>query len=193
MLGIGAVNVLFVPFLRDAFAVEPAALGGIQAAQGVGMLVGALMMGMLGKRLSPLKIAIIAMAGLGLGIGVTGMAPVLGFIVAALPVVGFTLPPLNASLSTMLQRGIPEGLLGRAGSVMDMASSITNLISMGLAGWIAGAIGFRETFVLAGTIILIAGIVMGWMLRADKSIYSDHEINQQEQERVSLQEVLAGD
>ncbi len=193
MLGIGAVNVLFVPFLRDAFAVEAAGLGGIEAAQGVGMLIGALLMGALGKRLSPQKIAVIAMVGLGLGIGVAGMAPVLGLIVAAMPLVGFTLPPLNASLSTMLQRGIPEGLLGRAGSVMEMASSLTNLISMGLAGWIAGVVGLRETFVLAGTIVLIAGIAMGWMLKSYKSIHSEQEINQQERGSVQMQEVLAGD
>jgi len=193
MLGIGAVNVLFVPFLRGAFAVEAAGLGGIEFAQGVGMLIGALLMGALGKRFLPRNIAVLGMVGLGLGIGATGMAPVLGLIVAAMPLVGFTLPPINASLTTMLQRGIPEALLGRAGSVMEMASSLTNLISMGLAGWIAGVVGLRETFVLAGAIVLIAGLAMGWMLKADKRIHADQEKNQQERGRVQLQEVLAGD
>jgi len=193
MLGIGAVNVLFVPYLRDAFDVKAAGLGGIEAVQGVGMLIGALLMGALGRRLSPLRIAVMAMIGLGLGIGVAGMAPALGLIVAAMPLVGFTLPPLNASLSTMLQRGIPRGLMGRAGSVMEMASSLTNLISMGLAGWIAGAVGLRETFVLAGAIVLIAGIAMGWMLKAAKNIHSVQENNQQARCSVQTQEMLAGD
>ena len=193
MLGIGAVNVLFVPFLRDAFDAEAAVLGGIDTAQGAGMLLGALSMGVLGKRFSPLRISVVAMVGLGLGIGAAGMAPALGLIVAAMPLIGFTLPPLNASLSTMLQRGIPDGLLGRAGSVMEMASSLTNLISMGLAGWIAGVVGLRETFVLAGAIVLIAGIVMGWILKAEKSVHSDQEVTQQERGSVQIQEVLAGD
>jgi predicted MFS family arabinose efflux permease len=74
-----------------------------------------------------------------------------------------------------------------------MASSLTNLISMGLAGWIAGVVGLRETFVLAGAIVLVAGITMGWMLKDDKNIHSVQENNQQERGRVQTQEVLAGD
>lgn len=193
MLGIGAVNVLFVPFLRDAFVVDPITLGGIETAQGVGMVLGALSIGMLAKRLSPLKISVVAMIGLGLGIGAFGLAPALSLIVAAMPLIGFTLPPINASLSTMLQRGIPDSLLGRAGSVMDMASSLTNLLSMGLAGWVAGILGLRDTFVLAGAIILIAGIAMGWMLQADQTANGDRDTYQQAQGGAQIQEVLAGE
>ncbi len=193
MLGIGAVNVLFIPFLRDAFVVEPKILGGIETAQGVGMVIGALAIGALAKRLSSLKISVVAMIGLGLGIGAIGFAPVLGLIVAAMPLVGFTLPPLNASLSTMLQRGIPEGLLGRAGSVMEMASSLTNLLSMGLAGWIAGVLGLRETFVLAGVIILLAGVAMGWMLQTNQVANPNRDTDQQALGVSQMQEVLAGD
>jgi predicted MFS family arabinose efflux permease len=193
MLGIGAVNVLFVPFLRDAFVVDPKILGGIETAQGAGMVLGALSIGALAKRLSSLKISVVAMIGLGLGIGVFGLAPALSLIVAAMPLIGFTLPPINASLSTMLQRGIPDGLLGRAGSVMDMASSLTNLLSMGLAGWIAGILGLRETFVLAGAIILIAGVAMGWMLQTDQTANGDRDTYQQAQSGAQIQEVLAGE
>ena len=187
MLGIGAVNVLFVPFLRDAFVVDPTILGGIETAQGVGMVLGALSISALARKLSSLKISVAAMIGLGIGICAFGLAPALSLIVAAMPLIGFTLPPINASLSTMLQRGIPEGLLGRASSVMDMASSLTNLLSMGLAGWIAGMLGLRETFVLAGGIILIAGVAMGRMLQADQEAY------QQVQPGAQVQEVLAGE
>jgi predicted MFS family arabinose efflux permease len=68
-----------------------------------------------------------------------------------------------------------------------MASSLTNLLSMGLAGWIAGMLGLRETFVLAGGIILIAGVAMGRMLQADQEAY------QQVQPGAQVQEVLAGE
>jgi predicted MFS family arabinose efflux permease len=82
-----------------------------------------------------------------------------------MPFVGFTLPPLNASLNTMLQRGIPREMLGRAGSVTDMATSLTNLISMGAAGWLGDLLGLRETFMLGGLLCLMGGLSMGWMLR----------------------------
>jgi hypothetical protein len=48
-------------------------------------------------------------------------------------------------------------------------------------------LGLRETFVLAGGIILIAGVAMGRMLQADQEAY------QQVQPGAQVQEVLAGE
>jgi DHA3 family macrolide efflux protein-like MFS transporter len=169
MLGIGAVNVLFVPFLRHTFGVSPEALGGVQTAQGVGMLLGGLLMGGLGKRLPPRLVSVASMVMLGVGIGLFGVSPVYAMTLVIMPFVGFTLPPLNAALSTMLQRGVPKEMLGRAGSVTDMAISLTNLISMGAAGWLGDLLGLRETFMLGGLLCLIGGLAMGWMLRGHEA------------------------
>jgi MFS family permease len=169
MLGLGAVNVLFVPFLRHAFNVRPEALGGVQAAQGAGMMIGALAMGGLGKRISPLTVSVIALVILGLGIGLFGLAPAYVFTVVLMPFIGVTIPPINAALSTMLQRGVPRDMLGRAGSVMDMAITLTNLISMGAAGWLGSLIGLRETFLLGGALIIVGGLAMGWILRKEEA------------------------
>ena len=76
---------------------------------------------------------------------------------------------------------------------MEMASSLTNLASMGLAGWIAGVNGLRETFVLAGVIVLIAGIVMGWMLKVDINKSPSQEKYRHAYENTQVREVLAGD
>lgn len=108
MLGIGAVNVLFVPFLRHTFGVSPEALGGIQTAQGAGMLLGGLLMGGLGKHLPPRLVAVASMVMLGVGIGLFGLSPVYAMTLVIMPLVGLTLPPLNAALNTMLQRGFPR-------------------------------------------------------------------------------------
>jgi MFS family permease len=101
-----------------------------------------------------------------------------------MPLVGLTLPPLNAALSTMLQRGVPKEMLGRAGSVTNMATSLTNLISMGAAGWLGDLLGIRETLMLGGLMCLMGGLTMGWMLRGHeagfvlpaKEIFVQHEV-----------------
>lgn len=184
MLGIGAVNVLFVPFLRHAFGVSPEALGGIQTAQGVGMLFGGLLMGGLGKRLPPRLVSVASLVLLGIGIGLFGVSPVYAMTLVVMPFVGLTLPPLNAALSTMLQRGVPKEMLGRAGSVTNMATSLTNLISMGAAGWLGDLLGLQETLMLGGLMCLLGGLTMGWMLRGHeagivlpaKEILRQHEV-----------------
>jgi DHA3 family macrolide efflux protein-like MFS transporter len=171
LLGLGAVNVLFVPFLRNMFHVEPAALGVVETAQGVGMLLGGLAIGALGRKLSSIRIAFVSTVMLGLGICVFGMAPTYTFILVIMPVIGLTLPPLNASLNTLMQTNVPSQMLGRSGAVIDMSATVANLISMGLAGVLADAIGFRETFILGGIMIAIGGLMMGWLLqRSARSI-----------------------
>jgi DHA3 family macrolide efflux protein-like MFS transporter len=170
MLGLGAVNVLFIPFLRHIFQAPIEALGGLEAAQGAGMLLGGLLIGALGKRLHPILVAVLAMLLLGLSVGLFGFAPAYGYAFVLLPLAGFTLPPINASLQTLLQRGVPNKILGRAGSVMDMAISVANLFSMGVAGWLGDLIGLRETFILSGLMLMLGGLAMGWILRKEQPI-----------------------
>jgi MFS family permease len=165
MLGLGAVNVLFVPFLRHVFGAPPEALGGIQASQGVGMLVGGLLIGVLGKKLRPLTVALIAMMLLSVAVVAFGFIPDYAFVFFVMPIAGFALPPLNASLQTMFQKGVPQHILGRAGSVMDMTVTLANLISMGAAGWMGDLIGIRQTFVFSGVLLLVGGLSMAWMLK----------------------------
>jgi MFS family permease len=165
MLGIGAVNVLFIPFLRHTLGASPEAIGGVQAAQGVGMLLGGFVIGSLGKSISPRSVSVGSMILLGVGVGLVGLSQIYGTVLLIMLLVGFSIPPLNAALDTMLQRGVPREMLGRAGSVNGMATSITNLVSMGAAGWLSTLVGLRETFLLGGAIVLLGGLAMGWMLR----------------------------
>ncbi|OGO16418.1 MAG: hypothetical protein A2Z14_08845 [Chloroflexi bacterium RBG_16_48_8] len=169
MLGLGAVNVLFIPFLRHIFQAPIEALGGLEASQGAGMFLGGLIIGTLGKRLRPIVIAVIAMLILGLSIGLFGFAPAYGYAFILMPLAGFTFPPINASLQTMLQRGVPGEILGRAGSVMEMAISVANLFSMGVASWMGDLIGLRETFILSGVMLILGGLAMGWILRKEQA------------------------
>jgi predicted MFS family arabinose efflux permease len=188
MLGLGAVNVLFIPFLRHIFKAPIEALGGLEAAQGAGMFVGGLMIGALGKRLSPLIVAVVAMLLLGVSVGLFGFAPAYSYAFILLPLAGFTLPPLNASLQTMLQRGVPNEILGRAGSVMDMAISVANLFSMGVAGWMGDLIGLRETFIISGIMLVLGGLAMGWILRAEKDKPAE-ELENPGEEALAVQEL----
>ncbi len=118
---------------------------------------------------------------LGVGVGLVGVSQIYGTVLLIMLFVGFSLPPLNAALDTMLQRGVPREMLGRAGSVNGMATSITNLVSMGAAGWLSALVGLRETFLLGGAIVLLGGLAMGWMLRG-------HNIETRMSSRVSAGE-----
>jgi DHA3 family macrolide efflux protein-like MFS transporter len=164
MLGIGGIDAVVVPFLRHVFQAPPEALGAVMTAQGLGMLVGGLAISRLGSRLSPLRVAVVSMLMLGTGIVLCGSAPAYGVLLIILPFVGLSIPPLNASLQTMLQQGVPQEMLGRAGAVTDVAITIAQLVSLAGIGWVASLMGMRQTFIVAGALIATGALALRWTL-----------------------------
>ncbi|MGA9532161.1 MAG: MFS transporter [Anaerolineales bacterium] len=164
VLGVGAVDVLFVPFMRYAFSAPPEALGVLMTAQGVGMLLGGGLMSALGKRMAPRTVAAASLGVLGLGTAALGLAPAYWLALPVMALIGLALTPLNAALQTILQRGVPAELLGRAGSVVDMFIGLAQLLSMGGAGWFGDAIGLRQTYELAAGLLIAGAVVLALLL-----------------------------
>jgi DHA3 family macrolide efflux protein-like MFS transporter len=165
LLGIGGVDVLIVPFTRFAFNAAPEALGVLMTAQGVGMVVGGLLAGVLARKLSPLVISVSTMLVLGVAVAAFGMAPTYLAGLLILPWAGLALAPLNASLQTLLQQGVPGNMLGRAGALTEMASTTAQLVSMGGAGGMAALVGLRPTFVIGASLMGLGALAMGGLLR----------------------------
>jgi DHA3 family macrolide efflux protein-like MFS transporter len=165
LLGIGGVDVLIVPFTRFVFNLAPQALGLLLTLQGIGMMAGGLIAGWLGRKVPPVVIAVSSMVLLGVAMAAFGEAPTYLAGMLIIPWAGLALAPLNASLQTILQQGVPGHLLGRAGALTEMASTLAQLISMGGAGAMAGWAGLRMTFVLGGGLIVLGAASMGTLLR----------------------------
>lgn len=145
----------------DWFGGDGFAASAVEAAAGIGMLVGSL--GMLvwggGKRLVPVLVG----AGLAIGAGciVCGILPqsvfpafvgLIGFIFAATAL-------FNAPVIPLMQKRIaPE----RFGRVMGLFGSITTLASpvgLFIAGPAAEALGVNRWFVIAGVIMVVAMVL----------------------------------
>ncbi len=165
LLGVGGVDTLFVPYLRHSFQAPPEAMGVVMTAQGMGMLIGGLVVGRLGDRARPLAVSVVAMIVLALGIAGIGAAADYFWVLAAAVVIGLSLPPVNAGLQTLLQQGVPAEMLGRAGSVVDTVLTVSQLTSVAGAGWVAAWVGVRPAFVVAGALIGGGGLLLGWRLR----------------------------
>lgn len=163
LLGIGAVDVLFVPFVRFAFGAGPEALGGIMTVQGVGMVAAGLLLSAFSRRLRPLTVAVCSLMMLGISVAGFGLAPTYTVGLLVIPWVGFAVPPLNASLQTILQQGVPKEMIGRAGSVVDMSISVSHLLSMAGAGWLGDLLGLRQAYVFGGAMMVI-GALVSWVL-----------------------------
>ncbi|MCD6291247.1 MAG: MFS transporter [Anaerolineae bacterium] len=159
MLGLGAVNVLWVPYMDRYFGIGPRGLGIMDSVQGVGMLIGSLIVGNLAGRLRKGWLMAGSIAVIGVGISAVGISPTFSLILVAIFIVGFFIPPAQAAGTTLIQMSVANVQLGRVNAAIGTVVTVANLISMGGAGVAGDAIGIREVFLFCGAMSVLAALV----------------------------------
>ncbi|MBN1955103.1 MAG: MFS transporter [Anaerolineae bacterium] len=196
-LGIGAINVAWIPFMQRTFGLEAEGLGAVDASQGVGMVIGAAVLGTLMRRFSKRQMAGWGIVGIGVAIGLIGLAPpfslvdlfptlqveaavadlAMGERLLRMPLLlllysvalGVALVPAQSALITMMQLAVPDLKRGRVGSVLNALTTAAGLISMAAAAAFGEAIGLRTVYVLSGSIVAVAGVLGLVVLRDPES------------------------
>ena len=158
MLGIGAVNVLIVPLIVNDLKVPLTWFGGIELAQTSAMIISGSMIAVLATRFSPTRIISLTLIVIGLAIAFISTIGSIWQLVPILFVVGFAVTPMQASISTVIQTSTEDRMRGRVGAALSTLISTSSLISMGLAGVLAEAIGVRNVFIVGGAITILAGL-----------------------------------
>ena len=163
MLGLGAVNVLFVPLIVDDLRVSPTWMAGIDGAQVAGMLVAAGLVTTLVRYLAPTTIISIGLAGIGVCIGLVAGVSAVWQVIAILLVVGLLVTPLQAMAQTLVQTSVADATRGRVVSVLQASMSTASVASMAIGGVLGDVIGIRGVFVAASGFVLAAS-VLSWIL-----------------------------
>jgi sugar phosphate permease len=169
MLGLGAVNVLIVPFLVNHLFVHTEALGFIDAAQVVGMVLGSGLVTALAARLKAARIIVGGIMLIGLFVALFGASTAVWMALVSLFFVGLFLTPVQAAASTLLQANIPNDKRGRAGAAMNTVITLASVVSMGLSGMLGEALGVRQVFYLSGLITAFAGLLAAILMRSPAS------------------------
>ena len=169
-LGVGAIQVVWVPFLDRTFGVGAEGLGIVDSIQGAGMIVGGVAMGFLTARMSKT-----AMIGWGLGlIGLTlcgmGLAPAFGYVVVCSFALGVLLVPMQSALMTIMQLAVPDLKRGRVGSAQNALTMAAGMISMGAAAAFGELAGLRTVYLVCGLIISSAGLLGTFVLQEPESV-----------------------
>lgn len=165
MLGLGAVNVLFVPLIIKDLAVSPTWMAGIDAAQTVGMLGAAALVTTLARRLAPTTIITIGLVGIGVCIGLVSGVSAVWQVMLILLVVGLFVTPLQAMVQTLVQTSTGDATRGRVVSLVQASMSTASVVSMAVGGVLGDLIGIREVFLAAGGFVLVAAGVSWVMFR----------------------------
>lgn len=159
MLGLGAVNVLLVPFVVGDLGVSESWFGAIEASQVSSMVLSGALVAALASRFRPDRIVVTGMIGIGIVLaGIATVTTVWQFMLA-LFAVGWFVTPLQAGVSTIVQSEVPDAMRGRIGAALQTILQTANVGSMALAGVAAAAIGSRGVFVAAGGLAVVGGLV----------------------------------
>ncbi len=169
MLGLGAINILFVPLLLNDLHVNPTWFSAIQGAQSAAMIASGALVAVIAARLKPTMIVSAALIGLGVGIGAISQVRNIWQVLALLFLVGWLVTPLNAAISTLTQTLVSDELRGRVGSSLNMLITTANIASMALAGTLADLLGVRMVFVLAGGLSVLAGLAATWAFKGQQT------------------------
>ncbi|MGD2040644.1 MAG: MFS transporter [Anaerolineae bacterium] len=186
-LGLGAINVLWVPFMQRTFGLGPEGLGAVDVAQGVGMAAGGLLLGFVATRMRKKDLAGWSIVLAGVAIVLIGLSPALSLatwltvqdgsvamdamsvaqrllympllLLLFSMLVGVAIVPAQSSLMTMMQLAVPDLKRGRVGSALNALTTMAGLISMALAAALGEVVALRVIYVIAGLVVVGAGLV----------------------------------
>ena len=165
MLGLGAVNVLFIPLMIHELGVPATWLGVADIAQTASMILAAGTVAMLAARLRPTSLVVAGLAGIAVIIGLVGGVSSVWQVAVLMFAVGWFVTPLEASLMTIVQTTTGDSHRGRIAATLHAVMAAASVTSMGLAGVFADVIGVRLVFVLAGVVVGIAAIAAALLFR----------------------------
>ena len=163
MLGLGAVNVLFVPLIVNDLQVSPTWMAAIEGAQTAGMIGAAAIVALLVKRLAPTTIITLGLAGIGVCIGFMAGVSAVWQVMLILLVVGFCVTPLQAMVQTLVQTAAGDATRGRVVSLVQASMSTASVASMAIGGVLGDLLGVRSVFLAAGGFVLFAA-ALSWVM-----------------------------
>jgi MFS family permease len=165
MLGVGAINVVWVPYLQRTFGIGAEGLGIVDGAQGAGMLVGGLLLGLVAARMRKSVLSGAGLLLIGVLFALMGYSPFFSMIVAESFLVGLALVPVQSALATIMQISVPDLKRGRVGSSMGAINTAGSLLSMAFASFFGEAIGLRNIYLVIGVFIVLSGFLGFWLLQ----------------------------
>lgn len=178
-LGEGVMGTMFVIWIKQVIHGTALQLGWFMSAQAVGGIVGGVVIGVLGARVVPYRLAcfgaisfaLLDMALFSYPLAVSGVW--LGLVLIA--IVGIPAAAAGSSFMTLMQVAAPDSHRGRVFGAMGTTSALARVTGTLIAGFIGGAVGpilmlnvFQGgSYLVAGlTLLLLSGQLSGLAVHA---------------------------
>lgn len=166
----GVIGVLMLPYLKDILKAGEQGYGYAIAAQGVGQVLGSLIIGIAGKKISTEKLFILCVGGFSILLipyvnlnSIIALLPVLCLI--GIGVVGFFI-----SSNTIIQSTVEDKFLGRVENSLNMIFQAGMLITTLITGLLSEIYGIRFVLNIGASIEIIGAILAISILLRKKKV-----------------------
>jgi predicted MFS family arabinose efflux permease len=169
-LGLSATILLAAAYFKQLLGISAEYLGLLQATEGLGMLLGALLISAYASWARSRQIVSVTMIVLGGGILVFALAPVYWLVLLGALVVGLCVVSARTTLAAMTQALVPDSQRGRVESAMVTVIGIGTMGALIMAGILGDFVGPESVFVFTGVVVLIAGFASIFTLRGAEEL-----------------------
>lgn len=166
-----------IPLLvKNHFHGGAAQLATLEAASGISVIAGGLILSVWGGFKRRAITSIIGVIGIGVGVFVVGLAPPNLFVVAIVGNVisGVSQVWANGGVMSIFQSLIPHHMQGRVMALVGSASMLMTPISLVIAGPVSDALGLQVWYWVGGGLCVLIGFAM-FLSRSILNIESDAE------------------
>ena len=164
-LGLSATILLAAAYFRQLLGISPEYLGLLQATEGLGMALGAVLISFYASWARSRQIVSVAMIFLAFGILIFALAPSYWLVLVGALIVGLCVVSARTTLAAMTQALVPDVRRGRVESAMVTVIGIGTMGSLIFAGLLADVLGPERVFVITGIVVLAAGVASIFALR----------------------------
>lgn len=160
----GIDDVALVLLAKDTFGAGDSAVGLLLGAVGVGLLVGYVLLARHSRRMSMTMLLLLGFAVSSVGNLLTGLAWAVAAAVTLQAVRGLGIAAMDVGSNTLLQRLVPQGMLGRVFANLYGAVGAAAALSYVGGGLLLDATDARTTFVIVGVGGTIATLLVALRL-----------------------------
>ena len=158
-LGGTIIDPLFAPFVQTRLHVGAEGLGLLSTVNGVGGLLGGILVGWIGARIPPRYLVGYGTVVVGLFMAAFYSQTALAIAAALGCLMMIVVVSANVAATTMLQAAAPDRYRGRVYGALGTTNALIGLVSVALAGVLGDILGIRPMLMVAASITVVAGLL----------------------------------
>ncbi|MCL2525875.1 MAG: MFS transporter [Coriobacteriia bacterium] len=160
IFGFGAFDALEPIFFKQVLEVQISTLGWVNAAGGVGLMIGVILLALFPLKWVNSRLLIALLLACGVGAVVYVGTVNLWWVVSGQLILGFAFGVFDPLMRTMVQADSPLEAVGRVLGTINMIGLGILLVPLVLAPWLSDLFGVQEVLIFMGALPLVFGALL---------------------------------